>query len=103
MATSKPEPHSVRIVEHLGLADYFEFVCGDTVDGQRDSKALVVGEALRRLGSPIRRRVLMVGDRSHDVLGAAAHGIGCAGVLWGYGTPSRARRGRCAGAVRRTG
>ena len=40
----------VRIVEHLGLADYFETICGDTVDGQRDSKALVVGEALRRLG-----------------------------------------------------
>jgi len=86
VATSKPEPHSIRIVERLGLASYFEFVCGDTVDGQRDSKALVIGEALRRLGSPTSGRVLMVGDRSHDVLGAAAHGIGCAGVLWGYGT-----------------
>lgn len=86
VATSKPEPHSIRIVERLGVAEYFEFVCGDTVDGQRDSKALVVGEALRRLGDPDSAGVLMVGDRSHDVLGAAAHGVGCAGALWGYGT-----------------
>ncbi|HEX2904040.1 MAG TPA: HAD hydrolase-like protein [Jatrophihabitans sp.] len=86
VATSKPEPHSVRIVEHLGLAQHFEFVCGDTVDGQRDSKALVVGEALRRLGNPDPAAVLMVGDRSHDVLGAAANGVACAGVLWGYGS-----------------
>jgi len=86
VATSKAEPQAVRIVEHLGLGGYFETVCGDTLDGRRDSKALVVGEALRRLGQPDPAEVLMVGDRSHDVLGAAAHGIGCAGALWGYGS-----------------
>ncbi|HJQ02208.1 MAG TPA: HAD hydrolase-like protein [Jatrophihabitans sp.] len=86
VATSKAEPQAIRIVEHLGLADYFETVCGDTLDGRRDSKALVVGEALRRLGRPDPAQVLMVGDRSHDVLGAAAHGVDCAGALWGYGS-----------------
>ncbi|HET6211011.1 MAG TPA: HAD hydrolase-like protein, partial [Jatrophihabitans sp.] len=86
VATSKAEPQAVRIIEHLGLTAYFETVCGDTLDGRRDSKALVVGEALRRLGRPDPSQVLMVGDRSHDVLGAAAHGIGCAGALWGYGS-----------------
>jgi len=29
----------------------------------------------------------MVGDRSHDVVGAAAHGIPTVGVAWGYGAP----------------
>jgi phosphoglycolate phosphatase len=86
VATSKAEPQAIRIVEHLGLAGYFETICGDTLDGQRDSKALVVGEALRRLGRPDPARVLMVGDRSHDVLGAAAHAVDCAGALWGYGS-----------------
>jgi len=86
VATSKPEPHASRIVAHLGLDRYFTTVCGDTLDGDRDSKALVVGEALRRLGSPDPDTVLMVGDRSHDVLGAAAHGVDCAGALWGYGS-----------------
>ena len=32
-----------------------------------------------------RERVLMVGDRSHDVEGAAAHGIDTVVVGWGYG------------------
>ena len=86
VATSKPEPHAIRIVRHLQLADYFATIGGDTVDGQRDSKAQVIGEVLSRLGSPVPESVLMVGDRSHDVLGAAAHGVDCAGALWGYGT-----------------
>ena len=41
-----------RIVRHLGLAGYFETVGGDTLDGERDSKALVIGEVLGRLGGP---------------------------------------------------
>jgi phosphoglycolate phosphatase len=86
VATSKPEPHAIKIVAHLGLAQFFETVGGDTLDGGRGSKALVVGEVLSRLGNPDPATVLMVGDRSHDVLGAAAHGVGCAGALWGYGS-----------------
>jgi len=86
VATSKPEPHASRIVAHLELDGFFQTICGDTLDGGRDSKALVVGEVLRRLGDPDPATVLMVGDRSHDVLGAAAHGLDCAGALWGYGT-----------------
>jgi phosphoglycolate phosphatase len=86
VATSKPEIHAAEIVEFLGLTSFFETIGGDTLDGGLDSKALVVGEVLRRLGEPDPATVLMIGDRSHDVLGSAAHGIGCAGVLWGYGS-----------------
>ena len=28
----------------------------------------------------------MVGDRSHDVIGARANGLRAIGVLWGYGS-----------------
>jgi phosphoglycolate phosphatase-like HAD superfamily hydrolase len=35
--------------------------------------------------APLPQRVLMVGDRSHDVEGAAAHGIDTVVVGWGYG------------------
>ncbi|MFD6165243.1 HAD hydrolase-like protein [Oerskovia sp. NPDC060287] len=38
-------------------------------------------------GLPPREEIVMVGDREHDVLGAAAHGIGCLGVSWGYAEP----------------
>jgi phosphoglycolate phosphatase len=85
VATSKPEHFAVPIVEGLALTAYFQTVCGDTMEGTRGSKALVVGEAVRRLGSPLPGEILMVGDRSHDVIGARAHGVACLGAGWGYG------------------
>ena len=27
----------------------------------------------------------MIGDRSHDIVGASANGVASIGVLWGYG------------------
>ncbi|MHA3701425.1 HAD hydrolase-like protein [Jatrophihabitans sp. YIM 134969] len=87
VATSKPEAYAVPIVERLGLAPYFATVCGDGLHYERDTKALVIAEALQRLGNPPTDRVLMVGDRKHDVEGALAHGIDCIGVAWGYAPP----------------
>jgi phosphoglycolate phosphatase len=86
VATSKAEPFAVPIVDYLGFGDAFATVCGDTLDAARGTKALVVGEALRRLGDPEPGSVLMVGDRVHDVEGSAAHGVACLGAGWGYGT-----------------
>ena len=33
-----------------------------------------------------KEKVLMVGDRRHDVMGARSAGIDCLGVLYGFGT-----------------
>jgi phosphoglycolate phosphatase len=87
VATSKPEAFAVPIVEHLGIAEYFATVGGDALDGSRDTKAKVIASVLDRLGSPDPAYVLMLGDRSHDVDGARAHGIDCLGAGWGYGRP----------------
>ena len=87
VATSKPEHYALPIVEHLGLAEYFEIVGGDELDGSRGTKALVIGRVLQRLGNPDPTAVVMVGDRSHDVEGARVHGIDCAAVAWGYAMP----------------
>ena len=87
VATSKPEHYAVPIVEHLGLGDYFETVGGDELDGSLGTKALVIGRVLHRLGDPAAADVRMVGDRSHDVEGARAHGIDCFAVGWGYALP----------------
>ncbi len=85
LATSKPEPLAVKVLDALGLTSWFTIVGGDTFDGARGTKALVVGDVQARLGSPTPAEVLMVGDRHHDVAGAAAHGVSCVGALWGYG------------------
>jgi phosphoglycolate phosphatase len=84
VATSKSEPMARRIIEHFGLDGHFEVIAGASLDGVRSSKADVVAHALAQL-APLPRRVLMVGDRSHDVEGAAAHGIDTVVVEWGYG------------------
>jgi phosphoglycolate phosphatase len=87
VATSKAEAMAVPIVHRLGMSGYFTHVTGDLMDGTRGSKALVVAEALRRFGHPAPADVLMVGDRLHDVVGAAAHGVATLGAGWGYGAP----------------
>jgi phosphoglycolate phosphatase len=87
LATSKPEEQATLVLDRLGFAGAFTVVCGDTADGRRRTKALVIAEALRRLGRPDPAQVVMVGDRAHDVLGAAEHRIACLGAGWGYGAP----------------
>ena len=84
VATSKAEPTARRILTHFGLDHYFEVIAGASPDGTRAEKADVVAHALAQL-QPLPDRVLMVGDRRHDVDGAATHGIDTVVVGWGYG------------------
>ena len=92
VATSKAEPTARRILEHFGLDGHFEVIAGASLDGVRATKADVVAHALAQL-EPLPERVLMVGDRAHDVEGAAAHGIDTVVVGWGYGQADFARAG----------
>jgi phosphoglycolate phosphatase len=87
LATSKNEPAAREIIANQGWTELFTAITGDTVDARRPSKAAVVEEALRRLGSPDPADCTMVGDRLHDVVGSAAHGVSCLGAGWGYGEP----------------
>jgi phosphoglycolate phosphatase len=91
VATSKPEHYAQPIVEHLGLAEFFETVGGDELDGSLPTKALVIEKVLRRLDADSLDGV-MVGDRAHDVLGAREHGMRCVGAGWGYGMPGELQR-----------
>ena len=80
VATSKPEPLSLRILEHFDLLPYFEAVAGSTMDEQRTKKGEVIAYALDTYHLDPSETV-MVGDRKHDVLGAAENGLPCIGVL----------------------
>jgi len=87
LATAKPEATAVRIVEHFGLTDRFRVLAGATYEPGRRTKDEVITHALQELGIEAGPHVVMIGDRDHDVHGAAVHGIGCIGVAWGYGGP----------------
>lgn len=95
VATSKPEHLALRIVEGVGLARHFALVGGADHLAGRVGKDRVVASVLERLAlDPARDAVVMVGDRHHDVDGAAEHGVRTVGVAWGYAGP-----GELAGAV----
>jgi phosphoglycolate phosphatase len=90
LATSKPELPATLILEHFSLAAQFDIITGASADEVRSAKADVVAEAIVRLkaiGADLSNPV-MVGDREHDVHGAAAHGIPTIFVEWGYGSPA---------------
>ena len=69
-ATSKPTQVVTPILEEKGLAGYFDFIGGASMDESRDTKTDVVRHVLAQ---PMMqgRRVLMVGDRNDDMRGAA--------------------------------
>ena len=84
VATSKPEAVSVEILNYLGLAKYFTYIAGADQSQGRSTKSEVITHLLAQAGKL--DGALMVGDTAYDVIGAAEHGIPCAGVSWGYGT-----------------
>ena len=92
LATSKPELTAIDILTHFDLARYFTVMVGASTDGSRITKTAIVAEALHRLtkiGVDVSAPVL-VGDRSHDVVGATANRLPAIMVEWGYGSPAEA-------------
>ena len=86
VATSKPDPFAVKILEHFGLTEYFSLVAGATMDETRSEKHEVIEYALRGLHIEDKARCIMVGDRKHDILGAKKNGLKSVGVLYGDGS-----------------
>ena len=90
VATSKPAVYATRIVEHFGLKPYFERVFGSELDGTRVDKRDLLRYALDEARVEA-SSAIMIGDRSHDVVGARTNGMTAIGVLYGYGTEAELR------------
>lgn len=86
VATSKPEELAIQILEYFHLDHYFDDICGATLDSSRDNKEAVIRYALEKNSVTDLDRVVMVGDRKFDILGAKAVGISSIGVLYGFGS-----------------
>ena len=92
IATSKPQVIAEKILVDVGLGDAFDTVAGASLDERDADKAQVVAKALGQQHFPDPADVVMVGDRSFDVIGARAHGIETVVVLWGFSTEDEFRR-----------
>lgn len=85
VATSKAHVFADRIIDHFGLRSHFERVFGAELDGTRVEKSHLLEYALKE-ASVDPAKALMIGDRSHDMIGAKNNGIKAIGVLYGYGS-----------------
>lgn len=83
IATSKPEIFAKQILEHFGIAHYFDVIAGASLDSSRISKADVIGYAINQLEA-FPKHAVMIGDREHDIEGARMHQLPAIGVLWLY-------------------
>jgi len=84
VATSKRQVDAKVIVKHFALDGYFEGVYGAQPDGRGAEKSQVIAAAIAG-GGLDKSRIVMIGDRQHDALGARAVGVPVIGALWGYG------------------
>lgn len=86
VATSKPELFARQILDHFGLSEYFAYIGGSKMDETRTDKAEVIDYVLNELKITDKSKVIMVGDREHDMIGANKIGLDSIGVLYGYGS-----------------
>lgn len=86
VATSKPTVFSETILKYFHLDHYFPLVIGSNLDGSRVAKTEIIACILEQVA--YRRsqdKVVMIGDRKHDVIGAKNNGIDSIAVSYGYG------------------
>jgi phosphoglycolate phosphatase len=89
LATSKAITGVTVVGEHYDFLRHFDFLGTADVAANRLSKTDVITYALdglRGIGADL-SRVVLIGDRIHDIEGARHHGIEVALVTWGYGNP----------------
>ncbi len=80
VVTGKPEGPTRRILEHFGLAPFFESVICAT-DNKADKEQMIRNSLPEDCGE-----AWMVGDRKFDMEGGRLAGIHTLGVTYGYGS-----------------
>ncbi|WP_422936473.1 HAD hydrolase-like protein [Sinomonas sp. P47F7] len=90
VATQKPEGLAKKLLGIHDLDRRFHSIHGapddETLPPLTDGKASIVAAALT-VNHAAGSRAVMIGDRRHDAAGAAANGIPCIGVRWGFAEP----------------
>ena len=87
VATSKPEYFARKILELREVLSCFTVLIGSPLGDTGTPKPQIISSVLQQLGDPPKEEVVMIGDRSYDVLGAKACGIDCIGVEYGFASP----------------
>lgn len=87
LATSKAERGTKLVGEHFDFLQYFDVLGTAANDETRNTKADVITYAigeLQKINADL-TKVILIGDRIHDVEGAREHGLEVCLVRWGFG------------------
>ena len=89
VATCKPEPQAVSIIEYFGLDKKLDGTWGASLDNSRLHKDQVIRYCFESIGfdASAGEKAIMVGDRWTDADGAHEVGLDCIGCNWGYAEP----------------
>lgn len=85
LATSKPEVYAKEILKYFKIDEYFTFVAGADFEETRVNKGDVINYAIQSANISDLSKVVMIGDREHDIIGAKENNVKSIGVLYGYG------------------
>jgi phosphoglycolate phosphatase len=85
IATAKAHEYAREVVMTGALGPYIHHVYGSELDGSNVEKPDLIRHVLATEQKTAAQAV-MIGDRYHDMHGAAANGVRSIGVLYGYGT-----------------
>jgi len=85
IVTTKPTVYARKICDHFALSRYFADIKGSELDGTLSDKSQLIGHILKKHGLD-KDKVLMIGDREHDMIGARNNAVTSIGVGYGYGS-----------------
>ncbi|WP_145136589.1 HAD family hydrolase [Paenibacillus sp. Y412MC10] len=94
VATSKPKVFADEILKYFGVDLYFEWVVGSHLDGTLSDKTEIITYILQNRNL-VKSKVVMIGDRKHDMIGAKNNGIDSIGAEYGYGSDGELLRENC--------
>jgi Predicted phosphatases len=87
IATSKPEVFAKRIIDQLNMKEYIRHVFGAAEDESvRSLKEDVISYGIDKTSVELdTKNLVMVGDRSSDIVGAHKNNLKAIGVTYGFG------------------
>lgn len=85
VVTGKKECHARDVLEYLGIAGYFDFICGSDPDNGILDKADIFIKA-ETDHSIVKSDVVVIGDSVYDSRMCERCGLNFVGVLYGFGT-----------------
>lgn len=83
IVTAKYEETTIKILKHLKIYKYFDFVYGVTEKSERITKKEILSYALNNLENIETKECIMIGDRSSDIIAGKVNDIDTIGVLYG--------------------